>query len=90
MTYANMAEVMVGVYTKHQKKRDNLKDKLAELKFRKDLLDNAGVMDQQIDKDIDNTATKLANVELEIEIIEKKVNGGASLDRFREKQESED
>jgi len=86
MVYKNMAGVLVGVYQKLQKKRDNLQSKKSELGFRLTLLEHSkyagSPMCEDVEKELNKTECSLADVNAELELIEEKINGGASLDRF--------
>lgn len=81
MSYKNMAEVMVEVWTDLNKKRDKAKKALTKFRFRKTFLDAAGVP-HALDKEIEKKECELADVEVEISVLEKKITGGASLDNF--------
>jgi len=85
MVYKNMAEVLIGVYGKLQKKRDNLQTKKSELGFRLVIIkDNPDLfsVEKEVEKELDATEFKLNELNKELTLFENKINGGASLDRF--------
>lgn len=87
MAYETASEVMLGVYTKLLRQRDNLTNKIAELTLQIKLLENADLagtyeIAKELDKKKDDAESKLYDVELQLKVIQKKRDGGASLDPF--------
>lgn len=82
MSYANESEVIEGVLLKLRKARTKAKDDLKEVNLKADSYIGTSLMESV--EGLLNKATtlewKIGSIELEIEILEKKKNGNASLD----------
>ena len=85
MSYETPGEVLLGIYNKLLRQRDNNMRKLRELTLQIKLLGpeyQDSRIYEKLEKDRVNTEDKLADVELQLSVINKKRNGGASLDPF--------
>jgi hypothetical protein len=94
MTYNNPSEVMMGIYVKLHKKREGLRNKLAELTLQLRFLEKDHYMSgiyEKLEKDKRKAQSDLEDVDLQIEVIENRRNSGASLDPFlKEETETSD
>jgi hypothetical protein len=84
MSYNTPVEVMLGVFAKLNKQKSNLENKQAELTPQITLLNDypESALYEKMEKDLEKTTDDLANVELQISLIQRKRNGKASLDKF--------
>jgi len=89
MVYETTTEVMLGVYVKLQKQKDNAMKRMQELTFQIRLLEiNDG--DPFLIKDLVNkkssAESKYNEAKEQLDLIQEKRNGGASLDPFLKKE----
>lgn len=77
-------EVMLGLFSKLNKKRDNLERKEAELTLQLRLLENypdSSVYDK-CRKDLEKTKDDLEDVNFQLDLLQKRRNGGSTLEPF--------
>ena len=91
MVYANTAEVMVGVYTKLQNSKEGYQKKIQELSYQLMILkDYRGTeLYEKIEDSLSGYQNKLEIAQIQLDIIQKQIDGGASLDGFIKKESNE-
>lgn len=93
MVYETTTEVMLGVYVKLQKQKDSAMKKMQELTFQIRLLElNDGdiFLIRDLNKKKDSAKSKYNDAKEQLELIQKKRDGGASLDPFLKEVEFAD
>jgi hypothetical protein len=87
MSYETPLDVMLGLYGKLLKTRDNQINKLAEIELQLKLLeydsdDISFDLEEDLKKKKEEYQTKLKKTEKQLELLQKRRDGGASLDNF--------
>ena len=84
MVYANTSEVMIGVYTKLQKAKEGYEKKIQELSYQLMILkDYRGTeLYGKIEDSLCTYQSKLEIAQIQLDIIQEQIDGGASLDGF--------
>lgn len=87
MSYETPLDVMLGLYGKLLKTRDNQINKLAEIELQLKLLeydddDVSFDLEEDLKKKKEEYQTKLKKTEKQLELLQKRRDGGASLDNF--------
>jgi hypothetical protein len=87
MSYETPLDVMLGLYGKLLKTRDKQVNTLAEIELQLKLLeydsdDVSFELEEDLKKKRDEYKTKLKKTEKQLELLQRKRDGGASLDNF--------
>ena len=86
MSYETPLDVMLGLYGKLLKQRDRQTNQLAEIELTLKLCDYDGDVPSGLEEDLrkkrNEIKDKLWKTEKQLELLQKKRNGGASLDPF--------
>lgn len=85
MAYETAGEVMLGVYHKLLHQRDNKTNTIAELTLQIKILElepGTDYLIRELEKKKDKAESDLYDIELQLKAIQKRRDGGASLDPF--------